>query len=53
MHAELDGGVVEIRELRLLEFYYYVLQISVENPTNDETLQVSCIHSGTAKTVVK
>ena len=51
VHAELDGGVVEIHELRLLEFYYYVLQISVENATNDGTLQVICIHSGTAKTV--
>jgi len=39
---------VEICELKLLEFGYYVLQISVENATNNGTLQINCIHSGTA-----
>ena len=39
---------IEISELKLLEFGYYVLQVSAENATNSGTLQINCIHSGTA-----
>ena len=39
---------MEICELKLLEFGYYVLQVSAENATNNGTLQINCIHSGTA-----
>ena len=39
---------VEISELKLLEFGYYVLQVSAENATNNGTLQINCSHSGTA-----
>ena len=39
---------VEICELKVLEFGYYVLQISAENATNNGTLQINCMHSGTA-----
>ena len=38
----------EISELKVLEFGYYVLQVSAENATNNGTLQVNCMHSGTA-----
>ena len=38
---------VEISELKLLEFGYYVLQVSAENATNNGTLQINCIHCGT------
>lgn len=40
--------LVEIREFKVLEFGCYVLQISAENATNSGTLQINCIHSGTA-----
>jgi len=39
---------VEICELKLLEFGYYVLQVSAENATNNGTLQVNCVNSDTA-----
>ena len=40
--------LIAIRELKLQEFGYYVLQVSADNATNNETLQINCIHSGTA-----
>lgn len=39
---------VEICELKLLEFGYYLLHISAENATDNGTLRINCIHSGTA-----
>ena len=37
---------MEICELKVLEFGYYVLQVSAENAINNGMLQVNCIHSG-------
>ena len=39
---------IEICELKVLEFGYYTLQVSVEDATNNGTLQVNCTHSGAA-----
>ena len=39
---------VEISELKLQEFGYYVLQVSSENATNTGTLQIDCLRSGIA-----
>ena len=39
---------VEISELKLQEFGYYVLQVSSENATNTGTLQIDCFRSGIA-----
>ena len=39
---------IEICELKVLEFGYYTLQVTVENATNNGTLPVNCTHSGTA-----
>ena len=39
---------IEICGLKVVEFGYYVLQVSAENATNNGTLQVNCIHSGAA-----
>ena len=39
---------VEISELKLQEFGYYVLQVSSENASNSGTLQINCFSSGIA-----
>ena len=39
---------IEICELKVLEFGYYVLQVSAENAASNRTLQVNCTHSSTA-----